>query len=326
LLPGALRDSGPGSWWGLAMDTRRFDDLTRRLGRAVSRRTALGGLLAVVTGSASVEAAGARRAPRCRTVGASCTQASHCCSGLCPTGRRTPLSRRNRCSCLEGQRSCRGQCADLATDPRHCGACGNACPGGVPCEAGVCACPVGQTRCGDACVDLQTDATHCGDCGSVCDSDAICASGWCVCPDGQTDCDGACVDTATNVDFCGACDVACGPGETCESGACACGDGGGCGDVHTCISGVCKVCEIASGSVGCFRTVEDDFESWQLGNYQGLPGQGPLACASSSWCVDNYLDTCRDGTYDCFCITGYSTAAEPDRSFPGPSVCGWALR
>ena len=153
----------------------------------------------------------------------------------------------------------------------------------------------------------------------------MCVDRACQCAATLTACDDACVDTTSDADHCGDCNTPCGPGETCEAGTCRCGSGGGCGDFSTCIDGVCRNCGIAPGAVGCFRTIEDGFESWQLAQYQGLPGQGPLACASSAWCVDNYLDTCRDGTYDCFCITGYSTAAEPDQGF-GSAVCGWAFR
>ncbi|MHC4947798.1 MAG: hypothetical protein ACYTG1_06000 [Planctomycetota bacterium] len=37
--------------------------------------------------------------------------------------------------------NCGGACVDPATDPSHCGACGNVCPAGTTCVAGACVAP-----------------------------------------------------------------------------------------------------------------------------------------------------------------------------------------
>jgi hypothetical protein len=57
---------------------------------------------------------------------------------------------------------------DVLDDPKHCGACGNACAAGVPCVAGKCGCPSGQIECNGFCRDPMTDDFNCGDCGVEC--------------------------------------------------------------------------------------------------------------------------------------------------------------
>ncbi|MEZ4224699.1 MAG: hypothetical protein R3B13_27355 [Polyangiaceae bacterium] len=51
--------------------------------------------------------------------------------------------------CREGLTICSGNCRDLSRDTNHCGRCGNVCPPGVACLAGVCG--------GDASADGSTD-------------------------------------------------------------------------------------------------------------------------------------------------------------------------
>ena len=111
------------------------------------------------------------------------------CGRACPTTPGgAPMCAAGACRvvCSMGFDNCDGNptngCeAAVATDARNCGACGNACPGTVPCTAGACACATGSTRCGDACVDVQTDARHCGACGRACPTTAaFCMAGSCV--------------------------------------------------------------------------------------------------------------------------------------------------
>ena len=136
---------------------------------------------------------------------------------------------------------------DLASDPRHCGACGVACPnaGGAPapCVLGACEapCPPDTGECdGDTSTGCETDLTRptsCGACESVCSPPAACGptpSGYaCVggCEASLTACDGTCVDLTTSTDHCGGCGNAClddDHGEiACVAGECVvveCGD------------------------------------------------------------------------------------------------------
>jgi hypothetical protein len=89
------------------MDPTRFDVLFRLLATVPSRRTALGGLAALVSGLlAPVKEAAAR--PRvCRPAGALCfpDRGLHCCRGECHNG-RCPRHKR----CRPGQRQCGGRC------------------------------------------------------------------------------------------------------------------------------------------------------------------------------------------------------------------------
>ena len=83
------------------MDHRRFDDLTRAVSGATSRR-GLGRIAAALVGGAMLADAGAAgAAPRltCRLARASCTRGAQCCSGYCETRRTAPRQLRNRCGC-----------------------------------------------------------------------------------------------------------------------------------------------------------------------------------------------------------------------------------
>jgi hypothetical protein len=127
--------------------------------------------------------------------------------------------------CSAGLAECGGSCRDLATDPMHCGACGNVCARGQGCAAGVCACPSGQMLCGAACVSPGVDPQHCGACGRACAAGQACSSGVCMvtCAAGTSLCNGACRDFMNDRDHCGRCAQPCPAGHTCSSGACRVG-------------------------------------------------------------------------------------------------------
>ncbi|MEA2746545.1 MAG: hypothetical protein QOI41_688 [Myxococcales bacterium] len=129
---------------------------------------------------------------------------------------------------------------DVTTDPKNCGACGNACAPGqecrddgngpqclAPCEAS------GKASCPDKCADLLSDPANCGACGLGCaasdNEQAECRKGVCTthCADGFADCDGnpsnGCeVNLANDPTSCGSCGVTCDfvGGQPCVEGRC----------------------------------------------------------------------------------------------------------
>jgi hypothetical protein len=114
-------------------------------------------------------------------------------------------------------------CIDLTTDTDNCGACGNVCPAGTNCEAGVCTCPNGQDLCDGSCIDTLANHEHCGSCGNACAANKVCWQG--VCADtcaALTECDGGCIDTTSDPFNCGACGNACPNGGACVMGGCDC--------------------------------------------------------------------------------------------------------
>lgn len=110
----------------------------------------------------------------------------------------------NPTTCTDPQTACNGACVDLTSDGQNCGACGNVCPAGQGCSAGMCgACVAPQVACGTACVVLGTDNKNCGKCGASCGSNQVCSGGQCTthCGSGFTTCGGgrdAGADAATS--------------------------------------------------------------------------------------------------------------------------------
>lgn len=97
----------------------------------------------------------------CTAVGdrAVCGSGDICCGGTCVSGvccadatctaEEAPDCVDHDCvcaansdtACADGEACCDDGCADLATDPDHCGSCGNDCNPAQSCAAGVCVCP-----------------------------------------------------------------------------------------------------------------------------------------------------------------------------------------
>lgn len=112
-------------------------------------------------------------------------------------------------------------CETAISSASDCGACGNACPAGMPlCTdvSGGLATPMYQcvtdcadpnpTQCGSECVNTDTSASHCMDCGHACDpvarGQAVCSGGTCdfTCNPNNHRCGDTCLPD-DSVDSCG---------------------------------------------------------------------------------------------------------------------------
>jgi hypothetical protein len=84
--------------------------------------------------------------------------------------------------CVKGSTKCGNVCVQLGSDNLNCGACGNACGGGLVCSGGGCAvtCQAGLTNCSGSCVDTAIDDANCGTCANVCGALTACTGSTCV--------------------------------------------------------------------------------------------------------------------------------------------------
>jgi hypothetical protein len=142
------------------MSEPRIDMIARLLARKRPRRRVLGALAAGLVAAGLV--APPTPALLCKQVGQRCDPTAACCAGS--------VCKRNTCRCRAGLTDCGADgCRHLPTDEDHCGACGNACAGGV----------MAETCCGGQCVNLLTSRDHCGACGNACRSDQFCTPKGC---------------------------------------------------------------------------------------------------------------------------------------------------
>ena len=102
------------------MDAERFDRLTRALAAARTRRGVTALLGAGLAGLAGVWMDFTTEAKRKKRK------------------KKRRKKRRKRKTCRTGRAKCNGACVNLNSDDEHCGACGNACPGGSSCTNGSC--------------------------------------------------------------------------------------------------------------------------------------------------------------------------------------------
>jgi hypothetical protein len=182
------------------------------------------------------------------------TSPTHCgtCGNVCPgVMGGLPACNAGVCgiACAPGTADCDMMSANacevtLASNPMHCGVCGNACPtrpnATAACTTGVCSftCAMGFGNCNgltsDGCeVDLQSNPLNCGACARRCSAvangTATCASSTCgfACLPGFGDCnsnglDGCEVSIASSPLHCGRCGNAC-PTPTNATASCAAG-------------------------------------------------------------------------------------------------------
>ena len=304
------------------MDAKRFDDLSRLLGRGLSRRgairAAIGAIVGAVGAGALPDDAGA--ASRCRVGGYQCTRNGQCCTGVCVTGPRIPRTQRNRCKCEAGlvlcgtrcvsltstrhcggcgvrcradEQCCNGTCVRLGTDA-NCARCGNTCALADTCWSGACVrntpclrvtCSGSTTCCGGTCVDLQSSGANCGACGTVCPTGVSCVAGVCVDPCASVTCDA---------------------GETCVSGTCKCGANPTCGATEACCAGSCIGISDSEQHCGACHSPCDTGETCISGTCKC--GANP-ACANdetccSGACVDTDIDESHCGACNDPCAIG----------------------
>jgi len=145
---------------------------------------------------------------------------------------------------------------DLASDPQHCGACGNACEfahGFYSCQDGRCALVNCEPGFVDADGTLETGCEY----GCV-----VTNGGEEACDDRDNDCDGRTddgFDLLASLDHCGGCGQRCAPPNArprCDGGSC---------EIEACLEGFLDVnrsaadgCEAACGGVELCNGVDDD--------------------------------------------------------------------
>ncbi len=138
------------------MDTHRFDELTKAVATATSRRQALKTIAATALGSILGLGGIGTAFAKCKPNGIGCNINSQCCSGGC----------------------CRGTCTDLSSNLSNCGSCGHACRSDQVCSGGMCVCPSGSQECNGTCCNT---------------SDHLCSNG--TCQPCVSQCDETCSDT-----------------------------------------------------------------------------------------------------------------------------------
>jgi hypothetical protein len=289
------------------MTDDRFDDLTRVLGRASTRRGVFKGLIAAAVGGVLARAGGGDAAARarvkmaCSRLRQPCSTAKGtpgsliCCPHLACDSDHTCCTPTN-VSCLDDGQCCAG---DICRPNPH--GLGNRClpPGAVGAQC------VEDTDCAGG---LACDPT--GVClsvlGNPCHSDDDCGSGFCdpytlVCVACQT----AGVTCIANSDCCsGICDD--------YIGACASGclvDGAGCAESSDCCSGYCdpysQTCTqhctatgyICSANAECCSAICDDYTGLCIGSClaYGVACAESADCCAGLTCVGNVCLTNNGG-------------------------------
>ena len=161
----------------------RFEELTRKMGRATSRRSVLKGMGAAVAGGVAAAVMKPFRADAACPAGTSV-----CGTKCCPAGGAC-TNKAKSCCCLAGQTPCNNACcakgvacADLANS--ICG-----CPSGrTPCGQGATmkccakgtACSPSNSTCLPVTSFSTTVSTCCKSAGAGCSLNANCCSNFCV--------------------------------------------------------------------------------------------------------------------------------------------------
>lgn len=324
------------------MEGNRFDQLTRGLARADSRRTVLKAAGAVVLGAAGLA--------RSRTAGAAAPKQT-ICHRPGTAQERTILVPSSAVAdhlghgdflgvcCRDKQCEALDQCHDVGTCDRGTGVCsnppktdgaacsdGDACTVGDSCQGGQCvagtplSCADGQT-----CYQDQCCTPTCGPNDDTCDvpvSDGCGGTVTCRCLEGQ-------VCTASNT----CCTPTCGPDDnTCgievDDGCggritCKCSDGQVCSTANTCCTPTCgpnnDTCGIEIDN-GCGYPVTCRCAEGTVCNPASNTCCTPATCASLAACGTGLADGCG-GTIDCGCPVDSTCIDGKCRCDPGTNGC-----
>jgi len=221
------------------MESSKFDQFTKAIATATSRRQALKTIGATVVGGILGLGGVGTALAKCKGIGDKCSQSKECCLGFCDPNTFT-------CSCPLGTVLCNGSCVSTS------------CSGGQTFDSTTCQCMCsgGLTACGGTCTDTGSDPNNCGTCGHHCPPDAACVNGTCVCSLGFTQCDGICTDVLTDSNNCGACGHVCPSNLACANGKCSTCLTLTCFGVccPTCPTGETPMCEPKTGRCVCIRT------------------------------------------------------------------------
>lgn len=295
------------------MEERGFDELTRRLGAATSRRQVLKGLLGAFVGTL-LASLGVKSPPLAFAASTCDAGQIHQCEDQARIGFQASLNNckklrgmrgegpagmalcqaaaawafhealqrcRNKHGCRGNQTCCHGQCVDTNRDEQNCGACDHACPDGAVCRGGHCHCRRDQVQCANGqCHDAHCPANKTLDpdlCTCVCRK-------LLDCPPGQSQ------DPVT---------CQCVP--TCEgkSDGTPCGAGDG-----QCCSGQCVELDSNHENCGACGNACSDCQECIGGTCQDTCGSECLKC-QDGLCVDNCGPclTCDTGSGTCIAVS-----------------------
>jgi hypothetical protein len=327
-----------GEWGSSGVQDWRFDELTRTLGKATSRRQVLKGLL---SGLAAVVVERTARSNPVEAASSGSCDVQECekqafadwltCNRICTKG---PCKRRGfgrqfgapglclgcRATCTVNfklaarecrERGCSGveeccgdQCTDLSSDPNNCGNCGHACSNGEECVGGQCQCADDFTDCSGQCVDTQSDHENCGVCGHACTGCEICVSGQCtsICGTDAVCCNDRCVPLCP--------DNSAPDPTTCECGACkGQTDGTECGQNQVCCQQECVSTQCSPNQAFSYDTCNCQCtESCPPGQLQD-----PDTCECQDLCGDKTCgecESCDPTSGDCVPVDNGTTCSD----------------
>jgi len=270
------------------MESKQFDELTKRLAAPVSRRVALKAVIVTAVGGAfgltKVRDVAAESAPPCVTPNVTA------CGPQCCNPTATPLPE---------------QCCKGLTFPRS-GRCVH-CASAAQVNQRTCTCcQAGSTPCGNSCFSCPGQGQVVlgapnGPCSCGCPANTTVCNGNCVanCPSGQflnADCQCQCI-----LYGCGA-GICCKTGSSCVNGVCVVGTcptpgAPGAGNCFHCCSG--QACTTTANTCYCVTTAEGGLTCAQ-------PICGNVACTTNANCPTAGQVCGPGGT----CITPCNTSAD----------------